>query len=272
MGNIKIAVAMSIYKSDRYEFVTKAINSILEQTLDCVLFIRVDGSISTRLKKYLEEVGEEDRIVIRFHSNNRGLALRLNQIIDEVLEFDTFEYIARMDADDISLLTRLEKQVFFLENNKDIDVVGTSVVEIDENENVLFEKSMPSSSEFLKENVIKKCPFCHPTVLFRIEIFKEGFRYKENLLNTQDYYLWVDLLAAGKKLSNLTEPLLKFRVDSNFHARRGLQKAMNDVNSRIYAFKKLNNMNFLNLLHVVLLFLLRIAPKSVKELMYSKFR
>lgn len=57
--------------------------------------------------------------------------------------------------------------------------------------------------EKIKKNVIKKCPFNHPSVMFRNLIFEEGFRYKDSLKNTQDYYLWVDLLAAGKRFQIL---------------------------------------------------------------------
>ncbi|MDV5059493.1 glycosyl transferase, partial [Vibrio diabolicus] len=120
--------------------------------------------------------------------------------------------------------------------------------------------------------IIKRCPFNHPSVMFRMSVFEDGFRYKSELMNTQDYYLWVDLLAAGKNFANINEPLLMFRINESFHSRRGFKKAMNDLNSRIYAFKKLDVLNLSNIIHTISLFLLRIAPTSIKKWAYKTLR
>jgi hypothetical protein len=93
-----------------------------------------------------------------------------------------------------------------------------------------------------------------------------------SLKNTQDYYLWVDLVKDGCLFANINETLLKFRIDENFHQRRGLKKAMNDLKSRLYSFKILKNYSISNVLHVILLFILRVSPAWIKKLAYKKLR
>ena len=274
MSIISVAVAMSVYKSDTVKNLKLSIDSILNQTYKYIdLFVEVDGSVSDELSNLLEFYNLKSNVNIHYNQENKGLASRLNQIIETVLEKDSYAYIARMDADDISECDRIEKQVKFLIDNQSVSVVGSDVIEIDNLGNEKFYKKMNSTHEELKNNIIKKCPFNHPSVLFRIDVFsKHGYRYKSHLMNTQDYYLWVDLLSGGLKFANINEPLLKFRVDDFFHHRRGLKKALNDVKSRFYAFKKLDVVTLGNLFHTFLLFILRVSPASVKSFAYKTLR
>lgn len=268
----KIAVALSIYKSDTVEYLEESIFSILNQTYSNFdLYIKVDGMVSSKVYDYLNSLNY-DNVFLDFDSENKGLAFRLNQIIDTVVKKGTYQFIARMDADDISDLNRFSEQVDFLLSNPNVDVIGSDIIEIDENGVELFYKRMDSNFNDIKNRIIKRCPFNHPSVMFRTNIFNEGFRYNSDLMNTQDYYLWVDLLAGGKVFSNINKPLLKFRVNSLFHSRRGFNKAVNDVKSRLYAFKKLDVINFSNIIHVISLFILRISPTNVKKIAYKLLR
>lgn len=271
--NSKIAVAMSVYKTDCVEYFRLAVDSILNQNYQHFhLYIAVDGFVGKELLNTIEKYSVSNKVTVIYNNENKGLALRLNQIINQVLADGEFNFLARMDSDDISTPERFKKQVDFLNSSSSIDVVGSDVIEISASGKKVFYKKMDTHHNVILDNVIKKCPFNHPTVMFRTSIFHEGFRYKSELLNTQDYYLWVDLLAANKQFANINEPLLEFRVDDSFHQRRGLKKAINDLNARIYAFKNLNNLNFSNLLHTAALFILRVSPPSIKKIAYEKFR
>jgi hypothetical protein len=109
--------------------------------------------------------------------------------------------------------------------------------------------------------------------MFNLNVIKsDDLKYDGVLRNTQDYYLWIELLKKGYKFANLREPLLKFRIDENFHKRRGLKKAINDFNSRVYAMKALNVFSTSNILHALLLFGLRVSPSFLKKLAYDRFR
>ena len=271
---MKVAVAMSVYKTDKLCFLQQAVQSILSQTYtNFDLYIEVDGPVSDEVRGYLSLLQDELNIFVNFNEKNLGLAFRLNQIIDKVLKNQNYSFIARMDADDISCPTRFDKQVEFLTSNSDISIVGSDVLEFSEDGTVDFYKKMPSDHDFLVNSIIKRCPFNHPSVMFRVDVFeKHALKYKEELQNTQDYYLWVDAIKSGIKFSNINEPLLKFRIDDKFHSRRGVKKAKNDFNARIYAIRELELGSINNYLFSVVLFALRLSPVMVKKWVYSKFR
>ncbi|EOW3939360.1 glycosyltransferase [Vibrio parahaemolyticus] len=273
INNPNIAVAMSVYKSDKLSYLVESVNSILEQEYEAFhIYIEVDGTISPDVKSYLNSL-DPKKTTITFHQENKGLATRLNQAIDKILQSGQFSYIARMDSDDISDRSRFREQVDFLSQNRDIYVLGTDVIEIDNENNPVHHKYMESNSDKIKNNIIKKCPVNHPSVMFRVEFFhKFKLRYKDNLMNTQDYYLWVDAIDKGLKISNLNKPLLKFRIDENFHKRRGLKKSINEFNSRFYAMKKLSMFSLGNVLHTILLLSLRLSPEPIKKFAYKYMR
>lgn len=270
----KVAVALSVYQSDKLSLLKLCIDSLLSQTYENLhVYIMVDGPVEKQVGLYLAELSNDENFNVEFCEKNCGLATRLNQIIDKVVAIGDYDYIARMDADDISDKTRFSKQVSFLKQHKDVSVVGSDIMEIDELGNKLFYKSMSSNHEELYANIIRRCPVNHPSVMFRVEIFHDpNIRYKPWLKNTQDYYLWVDLFKAGFRFANINEALLYFRIDSQFHSRRGLKKAMNDFKSRIYAMNELGVYTLSNCLHMFLLFFLRVSPSFIKKIAYSKLR
>lgn len=272
-ANPLVIVVMSVYRNDKARFLQQAIDSIVCQTYDnLLLYIAVDGPIDDAVRLLLDGCQSNQKIKIFFYEENLGLAARLNCLIDKALEKDAV-FIARMDADDISFPERITQQVDHMMRNPALGVLGASLIEIDAAGNQLFEKIMPGEHEVLSKNIIKRCPFNHPTVIFRSEIFREkGFRYNSKLLNTQDYYLWVDLLQAGVKFSNIESPLLYFRVDDLFYTRRGLAKAVNDFKARLHAMNKLKCKTFRNYFLAVALFSLRVSPSWVKKVAYRRFR
>jgi glycosyltransferase involved in cell wall biosynthesis len=270
----KVAVAMSVYKADRFIFLQSAIKSLISQTYnDVTIYIAVDGYIELDVREYLNELNKRKNFIIIFNQENKGLATRLNQLIDLILSSDTFDFIARMDADDICMENRIEEQVNFFNSNDEISVIGSDVIEIDEDGVERFYKKMMSNHSNIVNNLIKKCPVNHPTVMFRVDVFKiRENRYKEELLNTQDYYLWVDLLSQNMKFANINKPLLHFRIDHLFHQRRGLMKAKNDFMARVYAMRKLNMFSISNIFNTFLLFGLRVSPAFLKKLAYRYLR
>ena len=273
---LKIAVAMSVYANDKPEILVECIDSIISQTYDdFVVFINVDGSVSNKVYQLLENYKSSYPQIfeIDYCKENKGLAFQLNSIVDKVAASSSnFQFIARMDADDINDLNRFSKQVSFFLANPEVAVLGSSVDEFYADGSVFY-KSMPQQHDEIYKNIIKRCPFNHPTVMFNLATLSfEDLNYPSTLMNTQDYYLWVDLAKKGYRFANIDEPLLKFRVDNNFHKRRGLQKAKNDFMSRLYAIRELDMSTPSNWLHSFLLFFLRISPSWIKNLAYEKLR
>lgn len=270
-GNV--IVALCVYKNDKLEFLKESLNSIFNQTYSHIdIVIQVDGEVDVPVQDYLNEMAKRTSVEVFFNDSNQGLAGCLNNTIQHSLDKGKYSFLARMDADDISDKDRISKQVAYLHTHENISVVGSDVVEINRYGKEVFYKKMSSKHEDMLRNIIIKCPFNHPSVLFRMSVFSDGSRYKSHLKNTQDYYLWVDLISSGYKFGNINKPLLKFRVDEKFHSRRGFKKAFNDLNARLYAFKKLKNLSLANIIYICLLFLLRLSPSFLKKNAYRYLR
>ncbi len=273
--NGMIAVIMSVYYGDNENWLDAALNSIFCQTYGRFdVYLQVDGYVDVNLIDVIERYESEyHNLYVEYIQENRGLAWQLNRAIERAFKNDSYMFFARMDADDISAPNRFEVQIDFLKANPDVYIVGSDVMEIDSNGNPIFYKKMEPNNNQLVRAVIKKCPFNHPTVMFRESVFSSyKLRYKDYLTNTQDYYLWVDAIHQKLSLANINKPLLKFRVDDDFHKRRGLKKSINEFCSRIYAMKKLEIFNFQNITHSVMLLLLRLSPSVIKRFAYNKLR
>lgn len=275
VGLDRVAVMMSVYKGDRLGFLIDACDSVLNAAHKNIEFhISVDGPVSDDVRHYLKrlEFDGRERISVGFYDENMGLAFRLNQLIEISLKGDA-DFFARMDADDISHPLRFSEQIEYLKRYPDVDVLGTGHVEIDENNIKQYEKIMPESHDELLRNIIKRCPFNHPTVMFRRSVFERtATRYKPSLQNTQDYYYWVDLLSEGFRFGNINKPLLQFRVDHKFYKRRGAKKALNDFKARVYAMNRLKCRSFYNLMIAFGLVCLRLSPSWLKVWAYRKLR
>ncbi|WP_267472723.1 glycosyltransferase [Proteus sp. G2662] len=263
---------MSIYSLDKTDFIKRSIDSMLDQTVNNIyIYIAVDGIVSSQIITLLSAYEKNHNIKIFYFNENKGLAFRLNQLIDIAIK-ERFDFIARMDADDICRKDRIEKQINYLIRNDNISIVGSNVIEIDNNENHICEKIMDTDPFLITKNIIKKCPLNHPSVMFRSSVFENGLRYNNKLKNTQDYYLWVDAIKNGFNISNINESLIYFRVDENFFSRRGLKKAINDVKCRIYAMNELKKHTIKNYVFIAFLFIFRLSPKIIKKFGYKNFR
>lgn len=128
----KVAVILPVYKNDKVPYIELSFESILNQTYkDIHLYVGIDGPVGEDLKMSLLKYAKSDNVSIQWFPENRGLAVVLNDLLNECFQ-NGYEYIARMDADDISEPNRIEKQMTFLQANPDIDVVGGAIEEIDE--------------------------------------------------------------------------------------------------------------------------------------------
>ncbi|MDW2092050.1 glycosyltransferase [Vibrio sp. 1865] len=269
-----VAVIMSVYKNDTVKNTKLAIDSIVSQeSCHVYLFIQVDGLVSAQLRDALEEYGTRTNITIDFQEQNKGLAYQLNIAIERVKKSGIyFDYLARMDADDISLSFRFKKQIEYLENKPQIAVLGSDILEFFPDGREQYKK-MESNHSILKKNIIKKCPLNHPSVIFNLNVISiNEINYNVDMKNTQDYYLWVSLLSQGFIFSNINEPLLRFRVDANFNKRRGLSKLKNDLNARLYALNKLKIHSLKNYVYILLLVLFRLSPSPIKTIAYKYLR
>lgn len=184
----KISVVMSVYNGQAY--LREAIESILTQTFNDFEFIIInDGSIDNSLsiiKSY-----NDNRIVLVNNDGNKGLIYSLNK----GLEISKGDYIARMDADDVSLPNRFQEQINVFNAHKDAVVVSSDFYSLYNNKQFLMEHSLKSDS--LKTTLLFTPCFCHPTVMMK-NIFKtENIAYQQNYIHAEDYKLWTDLAFCG---------------------------------------------------------------------------
>ena len=202
-----VSVILPVYNCEK--FIGKAIQSVLQQTLsEFELIIINDGSNDNT--EPIIHTFNDSRIVYLKNSGNMGLIYSLNKGIKEARG----KYIARMDADDICLPERLAKQKIFLDQNKDIPVIASTIDFINDKEEKtgvweLDRRTITPAQ--IKKVILKQNCIAHPTAMMRSEMIKE-LKYKEYQKNIEDYDLWLRLLSRGYKIAKLDEPLLLYRI------------------------------------------------------------
>lgn len=196
--------------NEKIQWVKQCIDSILNQTYKNIEFIIViDNPENIDLINYIEGRAKEDlRIVVIKNQENLGLVKSLNLAIKN----STGKYIARMDADDISCLNRIEKQISFMESHRDVDLLGTRINFIDSNGNIIAEdKYRPCSFKTIKKHLKSGNAFAHPTLMFKRDMIEKLEGYID-VTYAEDYYLVTRALICGYKLANINECLLNYRV------------------------------------------------------------
>lgn len=276
MNRKSIAVLLPVYRKDNPRYASMAIQSIINQTYtNLTLYIGIDGPIDENLSVIIKESEESDsRVKVLWFKENRGLAIVLNDLID--LAFDSgFEYIARMDADDISMLDRFEKQIAFLESNPNIDVIGGAISEIDENgksRNKVI--TYPSSPEECRRFFSIRNPHAHPTVMFRKSFFEKiGHAYRPEYRQNQDTMLWLDGFTNDTFNANIPDIVLNFRMtDSLFNKRRnGWEFAKKQFKDRLHINRTLGYGVDADIFGFAM-FSLQILPTWLRKLAYKFLR
>lgn len=202
---ILVSVIMPVFNAEK--FVGEAVESILSQSFgEFELIVIDDGSTDSSLSilKSFEINDPRLRLISR---ENRGLIATLNEGIFEAQG----EWIARMDADDISLTNRLEKQLLWLEKTG-ADIAGTWVKFFGSMDRRIWKGYQ--TDESIKAEMLFKCPFVHPSVMMRAELAKQ-LKYDLVADKSEDYDLWVRAALEGWKMTNVPEVLLYYRKHHN---------------------------------------------------------
>lgn len=201
-----ISVIMSVYK-EPIAWIVKSIDSILAQTFrDFEFIIVLDNPSYINAKELLMEYANRDmRVQIIQNEVNVGLTKSLNK----ALHISKGEYIARMDADDISNERRFEVQYTFLKVNPSYGLCSPLIDVIDESDNTIMREDINSGNQ---ANLVWECNIVHPGVMMRMELLE--FRdplYNEEFRTSQDYELWTFLTLKNVRVKYLDENLLKYR-------------------------------------------------------------
>ena len=198
-----VSVIMCVYNGERH--LAEAIKGILDQELSDFEFIIVnDGSLDS--SQQIIDVFNDQRI-IKIVQERMGLTRSLNK----ALAIARGRYVARQDADDISRPARFYKQVEYLENHKDVTLIGTGVILIDKEGQKLREYIYPVCHRRLCKQLLSlRNPIPHSTIMFRRSLIIALGGYDEQFYKAQDYELYLRLIESHK-IASIPEPLVKLR-------------------------------------------------------------
>lgn len=208
MRTPEISVVLPIKNNARYIF--DAIESVLTQTFaDFELLVIDDGSTDATVAIISEFQRSDTRIRV-LKNPGAGLVDALNYGVTSA----SAGLIARMDADDCCQPTRFQRQYDFLNDHPEVAVVGTQVTFIDEHGALVNDiTTYPETPQAIDRMLLKRCCLGHPTVFFRREAFEAVGGYRNELVDAEDYDLWLRM-AEHYALANLPERLVLYRRHS----------------------------------------------------------
>lgn len=214
------SVLMSVYYKETPEFLKTAVESMLNQTVKPSEIVLVeDGKLTEDLYAVIDGFvsAVPDMMKIIVNETNLGLGKALARGLDACSN----EMVARMDTDDISDSKRCEKQLIFLKENPDVDVVGTDIAEFtDSPDNIISCRRVPQKHREICEFMKSRCPLNHVTVMFKKNAVVNAGGYLDWHYN-EDYYLWIRMYLSGAIFANIDENLVFVRVGKEMFSRRG---------------------------------------------------
>lgn len=264
-----ISVLMSVYQSERGAFLDRSLQSVWDdQTRKPEQIVLVeDGPLTeelyTVIGKWKERVGEV--LTLCVNKENLGLTKSLNK----GLEAATGDLIARSDSDDISAPHRFEIQERFFLEHPDVDIIGGSMQEFDDENDCLNVRHYPLTHEEACRYIVKACPLAHPSVMMRRRIFEGGLRYDERYRMSQDIKLWFDAILAGYRLSNIPDICLYFRQQGDVFRRRSRVKAWNEFKIYVNGIYRMHGLFTLAYRYPIARYVFRNLPPSLVKRIYG---
>ena len=266
----KFSVLCSVYKNDNPVHLDQALSSIsVDQTLgpNEIIIIKdglVEKALNKVIKKHVESLPEIFKVF--GYKKNRGLGYALNYGLNKCSN----EIVFRMDADDISLPSRFEKQMNCFKLNPKIAIIGTNIDEFNLCPGDLNQKrTAPLTSEKIQKTLPRRSPFNHMTVGFKKSVVMNVGSYKD-MPSYEDYYLWVRILKNNDGL-NLEESLVYARIGNDMIGRRhGLSFFFKEIafQNRLL-FEGYQNI-YSWLINIVLRAPVRLLPKKLLGFFYKK--
>ena len=244
-----ISVIMPVYNGKKY--LKEAIDSILTQSLTDFEFIIINDGSTDNMKSVIDRY--DDKRIIYLEQDNKGLAKALNV----GASYCKGEFIARMDADDISHPDRFMNQYLFFQSHPHISVLSSAFCYIDQNGKYLGRSFSITNSFLIKKNLLNSgSVICHPSVMMRRKDFIDVGGYSEVMGNRfTDYHLWVKFIKKGFKIQNMSEILLKYRIVESaissefsltYNATKILLKVIKEDNPTATDLSKLKNACIVN--------------------------
>lgn len=196
---------MSAFNEARY--LPQAVNSVRRQRCDNWELILFDDASTDGTADWVKSLADPRIHLVR---NQRTLGLTTN--LRRGVEMAAGQYIARLDADDVALPERFETQVHFLEQHRNVCLLGSACYLIDEAGRYLGTRRLPEGATEISWSLLWGNPFVHSTVMLRREsLVRSNLNYDDAFQTAQDYDLWSRVATLGP-MANLRKPLIAYRV------------------------------------------------------------
>ena len=210
---MKLAVILPAYNAEN--FITECLDSLLNQTFSDFCILAVNDASTDNTGKILEDYAAKDtRLRVYHFSENQGEPAVMQFAMD-MLNYMNVEYVARMDADDICVPHRFERQVQYLDEHPEIDILGSNALlfndgQTDKTTKVstlpLLDKDIKAHFSLARDNII------NPSSMWRHSSIKAlGINYAQTA-TAPDFHMWVQYALHKKTFANLAEPLLLYRL------------------------------------------------------------
>lgn len=251
---MNFSVLLSLYIKEKPNFLYECLESLENQTVQATEIIIVyDGPITPELGSIVNKYAEKLPIKIVQLPKNVGMGNAFN----EGLKNCSYEWVFRMDTDDICIPERFEKQINFIEQNPDIVLLGSHIAEFNDNiKDLVSYRKVPIGTEAIKRYSLYRSPFNHMTVAYKKKVAIEAGGYKAYLL--EDYNLWLRIIAKGYKVENINDILVYARIGNNMIARR---RGVNYIKGEWDLFKLKRELKLQNIFSGFFTFLLRVIPR-----------
>lgn len=220
MNNICFSLLICAYYKDSCDALIECFESIVIKSniLPNEIVLVKDGKLTTELDNVIDtwkyNLGERLQIIAL--PQNIGLGKALN----EGLKHCRYDWVFRMDSDDICTPDRFQKQVEFIQNNPDVVLVGGQIQEFGTSlADLKHIRSVPTTNSEIRQQIGRKNPFNHMTVAYRRDVVTQLGAYQHHLF-MEDYNLWLRVVGAGYKVANLPDIVVYARVGNGMHARR----------------------------------------------------
>jgi len=267
---IQFSVLISVYKKEKAEYLKQALQSVINQTLKPTEVVIVkDGILTKELDECIEnfQIQYPKLFEILAFKENRGLGLALRDGVKAC----KYEYIARMDSDDISKPDRFEKQFNYIQKHPETALLGTWITEFSKDEkkpDTITE--LPCKHLEIIKFAKRRNPFRHMTVIYKKQLVIDSGNYRD-FLWFEDYDLWIRMLQKGYITANIPEYLVNVRADKDMFARRGgWQYLKQDLRFQKY----LKEINFISckkyISNIIIRAIVRIIPNKIRTLFYAK--
>ena len=258
VNELLISIVTPIFNQSKEGF-DAFFNSILEQeyrNFECII---VDETIDTSLTNHYKNRCSEDCRFIYTRPKNKGLAASLNHGVSMARS----DYIARLDSDDIAIISRLKVQINYMANNK-VDVLGSSIGLIDSNNKIIGYRKYPRKNFLIKFALNFITPIAHPSVLIKKSLFEKFGNYDERLAYAEDLDLWLRFSKHNVIFENLDDSLTLFRQSNRIRDFRHWKTNL------MVRFRSLNTHNFLpRFIGILIISFWLLLPNSLKSIVYK---